>query len=180
MTWKTVSKLYTENARFKAQAFPGLLTNPYMEVKKMLDKCSYHSWLWLVCSPSNRKTGWDLKKNTSSLETSQSAPQHPLESKLQAYRAPSLPSSPLSLSSRNTQTVHYPNHYTGRQKKFISIKHNLFKVLGLFFSRTLAIHLYCRDRVSAWQSATALHLSQLQSHTHAFLEAVFKNKTMSK
>lgn len=87
---------------------------------------------------------------------------------------------PLPPSSRNTQPAHYPNHYREGQKMFISIKYNLFKVLGLFFSRTLAIHLYCRDRASAWQSAMALHWSQLQSHTNAFLEAVFKNKTMSK
>lgn len=32
--------------------------------KKKLDKCSYHSRLWLVCSPSNRNTGWDLKKHS--------------------------------------------------------------------------------------------------------------------
>lgn len=29
-TWKTMPKLYTENARHKAYAFPGL-TKPYME-----------------------------------------------------------------------------------------------------------------------------------------------------
>lgn len=39
MTWRTVPKLYTENARHKAYAFPGL-TNPYMEANSHLINAS--------------------------------------------------------------------------------------------------------------------------------------------
>lgn len=139
----------------------------------------------LACSPSNRQTGQELK-NAPSLETSEFPPEASQSihwgasySHTELHLCPPLPF-PLPLSSRSTLPALYPNHYTGGQKKFISIKRNLFKVSGLFFSRMLALQLYCKDRASAWQSATALHWSWLQSHMHAFLEAVFKNKIMSK
>lgn len=74
----------------------------------------------------------------------------------------------------------FPNHYTVRgKKKFISIKNSLFKALGLFFSRTLAGHLYYGEGMDAWQRATALQWSQEQSSTHTLLEAEFKDKTRS-
>lgn len=49
---------------------------------------------------------------------------------------PSLPSAVLQAHSQHI----IQNRYTGGQKKFVSTKRNLFNVLGLFFSGTLAIH----------------------------------------
>lgn len=52
---------------------------------------------------------------------------------------PPLPSLPSAVLQAHSQRI-IQNRYTGGQKKFVSTKRNLFKVLGLFFSGTLAIH----------------------------------------
>lgn len=134
-----------------------------------------------VCSPSNTKAVWELTSTLCYRNFIVPPPWSPQSSHQQASYAHTVPS--LLFSSH---PKHAANTFsqcvlnTVGQKKFIPIKHSLFKALGLFFSRTLVGHLYYEDGMDAWQRATALQWCQVQSSTHALLEAEFKNKTRSK